>query len=154
MKSLFTYYAIKAGPPKDPKKRTFWMRLTGRKPHVPHAYVIRYWGAPGIDLSGENLCGESYERTDLRGASFRRCLLYDCQFQGADLREADFRDAKCDAAWFMNADLRGANFTGASLEGADFTGASLEGAIGIMRNELESPVKRSGGISPARKGED
>jgi len=127
---LMTSCAIESGPPKCPKQRTWWMRLTGRKPKVPYAFIIRHYGAPGIDLSGENLCGSSYEETDLHGASFQGCLLCDCQFQGADLRGANFRNADCTLAWFMGADVRGADFTGANLEGANFLGALIEGAIG------------------------
>jgi hypothetical protein len=90
--------------------------------------------APSIDLSGDELYGQSWPQIDfswlhrkylvgidLRGAN----LEYSHWGTGASLQAAHFQCANLEHADFHGADLRNADFRGADVQGADFTGAKL-----------------------------
>ena len=89
------------------------------------------------DLSGANLRGAFFARSDFTGTNFsaidgRRAkfvtaVLNQARFDKARLIGTDFTTAELKGASFQGADLRRARFFRANLRGADFTGATLGG---------------------------
>ena len=105
----------------------------------------------GIDLSGANLDGASFNRSlmsetsfdridggrvrfidaELKNTSFSKARLRYADFTEADLQGASFTDADLANARLVSADLRGADLTGARIRDADFYRAELSGATWI-----------------------
>ncbi len=94
-------------------------------------------GKPSLDLSGDELYGQSWPRVnfswlksaylvgiDLRAAN----LIYSRWGWRARLQGAHFQCANLKGAIFRGANLENADFRGANVEGADFRGAKMSGA--------------------------
>ena len=92
----------------------------------------------GIDLSGANLDGASFNRSQMSETSFDRidggrvrfidAELKNTSFSKARLRYADFTEADLQGASFTDADLANARLVSADLRGADLTGARIRDA--------------------------
>jgi uncharacterized protein YjbI with pentapeptide repeats len=104
-----------------------------------------------VDLTGANLRGGFFARSDFSGADlsgidgrrakfvttvmnhtrFDKARLIGTDFTTAELAGTSFREADLRRAKFFRANLRGADFTGAVLGGTDFLKADLSGATWV-----------------------
>jgi uncharacterized protein YjbI with pentapeptide repeats len=94
------------------------------------------------DLSGANLSGMKFTKSNLSGSVFYGANLSQANFSGANLSDSDLymtnlSEANLEHANLANADMRLSNLGGANLYGANLYGASLskspEAADSILR---------------------
>ena len=102
-----------------------------------HAVKALRKGKPSLDLSGDELYGQSWPHInfswlkaaylvgiDLRAAN----LIHSSWGRRVSLQNAHFQCANLKGAIFRGANLENADFRGANVEGADFRGAKMSGA--------------------------
>ena len=97
-----------------------------------------------LDLSGWNLRGINFDKSDFRnvrlnGADLSGCSASNAFFQGSSLRGTILQDAFLHSADFRYCDMTGADISGADIFAAALHGAALRGVTADERTKFYEP---------------
>ena len=80
-----------------------------------------------VDLSGANLMGSNFKRSEMAFAELEDSMIDDAQFEDTNLEGATFDRAIISNAYFNRADLSNTSWINAEVKMSDFTNANLGG---------------------------